>query len=154
MHERIGSCLLPITAVAAARLVYALVGGAVAAGCDTPTAPETPDGALALRAPAVFFQWWQDVERCSGTAGELDRIAWYVVPCLEGEAGFRCDVTPTGLCAGEWRAPHVIALAGPNRFFPDGYVDDEWTVKHEMLHDLLGTAEHPVGFENCHLVRR
>lgn len=48
----------------------------------------------------------------------------------------------------------MIALAGPNRFFPDGYADDEWTVKHEMLHDLLGTPEHPAAFTTCHLLFR
>ncbi len=153
MRERLVSCVLPLTAVAAARLVCALLGGAAAAGCDVATEPALA-GTEMLTPPGAFAQWWQDVERCSGVTGELGRVTWYIVPCQEGEAGFRCEATPGGLCAGEWRSPHTIELAGPNRFFPDGYVDDEWTVKHEMLHDLLGTADHPVAFRNCHLSLR
>jgi len=122
-------------------------------GCDAPTAP-APAGATSLARPAVFAVWWKEVEQCSGATGDLDRVAWYVAPCQAGESGFRCDVTQGGLCAGEWQPPHTITLAGPNRFFPDGYVDDEWTVKHEMLHDLLGTPGHPEAFAICHLQLR
>ena len=150
MHERVVSCVLPLAAVAAARIAIGLIGLA-ALGCEVPTAP-APGATLAP--PAVFDQWWQEVEQCSGVTGAIDRVSWYVVPCAAGEAGFKCDVTPDGLCAGEWRAPHEISLAGPNRFFPEGYADDEWTVKHEMLHDLLGTPDHPEAFRTCHLLLR
>ncbi len=150
MHERVVSWVLPHAAIAAARVLVAVVGVA-AIGCETPTAPA---GGVALTPPAVFSQWWQEVEQCSGVTGVMTRVDWYVVPCTAGEAGFKCDVTEDGLCAGEWRSPHVISLAGPNRFFGDGYLDDEWTVKHEMLHDLLGTPEHPAAFTTCHLLLR
>ena len=150
MHAPVVSCVVPLAAVAAARAVIALIGVA-AAGCEVPTAPR---GDMLRMPPAAFSQWWQEVEQCSGVSGDLARVDWYVVPCADGEAGFTCDVTPDGLCAGEWRAPHVIQLAGPNRFFPAGYVQDEWTVKHEMLHDLLGTADHPQAFKTCHLALR
>jgi hypothetical protein len=143
------SCVMPLAAVAAARVAIALCGAA-AIGCEVPTAPE----GAALAPPAVFAEWWQEVEQCSGVTGDLSRISWYVVPCEDGEAGFKCDVTPNGLCAGEWRSPHVIELAGPNRIFRQGYLDDEWTVKHEMLHDLLGRADHARAFKDCHLVLR
>jgi hypothetical protein len=148
MRERVLSSVLPLAGVA--RVAIALLGmGALA--CEAPT---KPGGAAALRPPAIFSEWWQEVEQCSGTTGDIERVSWYVVPCLDGESGFRCDVTPDGLCAGEWRAPHIIALAGPNRFFPVGYIDDAWTVKHEMLHDLLGRADHPQEFTSCHLALR
>jgi len=150
VRERLISCLLPLTAVGAARLAIALIGIG-AAGCGAPTAPA---GAAALTAPTVFSQWWSEVEQCSGLRGDVDRVSWYVVPCVDGESGFKCDVTQEGLCAGEWRSPHTISLGGPNRFFLDGYMDDEWTVKHEMLHDLLGRADHPVQFADCHLLLR
>jgi hypothetical protein len=150
VRERVVSSVLPLAAIAAARVAVALIGVG-AAGCETPTAPA---GAAALQAPMVFSQWWREVEQCSGLSGDIDRVSWYVVPCIDGESGFKCDVTQEGLCAGEWRAPHVISLGGPNRFFPDGYVDDEWTVKHEMLHDLLGRADHPKEFTSCHLALR
>lgn len=149
MRGRVLSCVLPVAAIAAARAVVAMLGVAAVA-CEVPTAPQ----GVALTPPAVFSDWWQQVEACSGVTGDPTRISWYVVPCEAGEAGFKCDVTPDSLCAGEWRAPHDIELGGPNRFFPVGYVEDEWTVKHEMLHDLLGTADHPVQFESCHLAVR
>jgi hypothetical protein len=150
VHERVVSCLLPLAAVAAARAVIALVGVAAVA-CESPTSPAR---GWPLTPPPVFSEWWQNVEQCSGVTGDVGRINWYVVPCQEGETGFRCEVTPDGLCAGQWRAPHLIELAGPNRIFPHGYVDDEWTVKHEMLHDLLGTVDHPKAFGDCHLALR
>ena len=150
MRAPVVSCVLPLVAVAAARTLIALAGAAVL-GCEVPTSPE---GAVPLSRPAVYAEWWQDVEQCAGVTGDMDRINWYVVPCAEGETGFRCDVTADGVCAGEWRAPHVIELAGPNRIFPEGYADDEWTVKHEMLHDLLGRPDHPPAFKNCHLALR
>jgi len=151
MRERMLSCVLPLVAIAAARLAVTAAGVAVV-GCEVPTSP--PPGAVALERPGVFAVWWQEVEACSGVTGDLSRVAWYQVPCEARENGFPCDVTPDGLCAGEWIAPHTIALGGPNRFFPGGYEDDEWTVKHEMLHDLLGTPDHPVQFQNCHLLLR
>jgi hypothetical protein len=144
------ACVVPFAAVAAARAMIALVGVGLV-GCEIPTSPVS--GAT-LVPPAVFAVWWREVEQCSGVTGDLSRVDWQVVPCAEGETGFRCDVTPGGLCAGEWAAPHEIALAGPNHVFPGGYVDDEWTVKHEMLHDLLGRADHPTAFKDCHLVLR
>jgi hypothetical protein len=150
VRQRIVSCILPLAAVAAARAAIALLGAA-AVGCEAPTSPLD---ARALKPPAIFAEWWHEVERCSGVTGDVGRIAWYVVPCEAGETGFRCEATPDGLCAGEWRAPHLIKLAGPNRIFPEGYVDDAFTVKHEMLHDLLGTADHPTAFEDCHLALR
>jgi hypothetical protein len=145
------SCVLPVAAVAAARVAIALTGVA-AVGCEMPTSP--PPGSMSLAPPSVFAQWWQEVEECSGATGNLSLISWYQVPCKSGETGFPCDVAPDGLCAGEWIAPHTIELGGPNRFFPVGYQADEWTVKHEMLHDLLDTPDHPVQFTNCHLAFR
>jgi len=149
VRGRVLSCVLPVAAIAAARAVVAMLGVAVVA-CEVPTAPR----GTALTPPSDFSDWWKQVEACSGITGDQTRISWYVVPCEAGEAGFKCDVTPDSLCAGEWRAPHDIQLGGPNRFFPVGYVDDEWTVKHEMLHDLLGRADHPKEFEDCGLMRR
>jgi hypothetical protein len=151
VRDRWISCVLPLAAVAAARLGVAL-GGAAILSCEMPASP--PPGATALVQPDVFTVWWQEVEACSGATGDLSRVAWYQVPCEAGENGFACEATPDGLCAGEWVSPHTIELGGPNRFFPGGYATDEWTVKHEMLHDLLGTPDHPVQFENCHLLLR
>jgi len=151
MRCRVISCVLPVVAIAAARLGVALAGTAVVS-CEMPTSLSA--GATLLARPGAFVQWWQEVEACSGVTGDLSRVSWFQVPCEAGENGFPCDVTPEGLCAGEWIGPHTIELGGPNHFFPGGYADDEWTVKHEMLHDLLQTPEHPVQFQNCHLLLR
>jgi hypothetical protein len=143
---------LPVAAAAVLRF-GALALGVGSAGCgEPPTRP--PEGAVRLVAPSVYQTWWADVERCAGVTGDIDRIEWYEVPCTAGETGFECPDTPDGLCAGEWKAPHLISLAGPNALFPDGYVNDEFTVKHEILHDLLQTGDHPVTFQECGLMLR
>jgi hypothetical protein len=137
-------------AAAVVRVVAVVLGVAVA-GCEVPTAPA---GSQPISPLPVYSVWWQQVEQCSGLSGDLGRVAWYVVPCAEGEPGFQCDATPDGLCGGEWIPPHTILLGGPNSVLPAGYADDEFTVKHEMLHDLTGNAEHPDLFKNCHLALR
>jgi hypothetical protein len=144
------SYLLPLAAAAAARGVLLLVGIS-AAGCEAPTAPA---GAQRLTPPPVYSQWWHEVEQCSGLTGDMGRISWYVVPCEKGESGFPCDAAPDHLCGGEWEWPHAILLAGPNRVLTQGYADDEWTVKHEMLHDLTQSGEHDDLFKGCHVALR
>ncbi len=150
MSPRTHWLLLPCAAAAAARVAAAVLASAVA-GCQAPTAPA--NGQL-ISPPPVFSVWWQEVQQCSGLSGDLDRVRWYVVPCEPGEPGFVCEATADGLCGGEWVAPHTILLGGPNKVLPGGYVEDEWTVKHEMLHDLTGSSEHPDLFKNCHLAIR
>ncbi len=150
MSPRAGWSLLGLAAVGAVRVGIAVVGVAVA-GCETPTAPA---GSQAIAPMPIFSSWWQQVEQCSGLSGDLARVDWYVVPCVEGEPGFQCEATPDGLCGGEWLPPHTILLGGPNDVLPGGYVDDEFTVKHEMLHDLAGSPEHTDLFKNCHVALR
>jgi hypothetical protein len=150
MHVHAVSCVATVAAAAVARVLVAVIGIA-GVGCRVTTAPV--DGRR-VDPPASYAVWWQEVERCSGLTGDVSRIAWYVVPCAPGETGFSCPDTPDHLCAGEWLPPHTIVLAGPNRILPDGYLTDEWTVKHEMLHDLTGSPEHPALFKNCHVALR
>lgn len=137
-------------AAAAARVVAAVLV-VVGASCEVPTAPA---GSQPISPLPVYTVWWQQVEQCSGLSGDLGRVDWYVMPCEAGESGFQCEATPDGLCGGEWLPPHTIVLGGPNNVLPGGYADDEFTVKHEMLHDLTGNAEHPDLFKNCHLSLR
>ena len=150
MHKRGVSCLVPLAVVVAARAVVAVMGVAVA-GCEVATAPR---GVSMSVVPVSFSAWWEEMEQCSGVAADLGRISWYEVPCEPGETGFRCEAAPDRLCGGQWRPPHVIELAGPNRVLPDGYKADEWTVKHEMLHDLLGRTDHTNPFKDCHVALR
>ncbi|HEX4931824.1 MAG TPA: hypothetical protein VFV33_01515, partial [Gemmatimonadaceae bacterium] len=46
---------------------------------------------------------------------------------------------PNGPCAGHWRSPHDVYIA-------ETWVHNETLVKHEMLHDVLGTGDHPAAY--------
>ena len=150
MSPRMRWTFVPLAASAVVRVAAALVGAAGVA-CE---APLSPAGSRPLAPQPIYEVWWQQVEQCSGLSGELARVEWYVVPCEAGEPGFQCEATPDGLCGGEWIAPHTILLGGPNEILPDGYATDEFTVKHEMLHDLTGSSDHPDLFKNCHVALR
>jgi len=128
----------------------ALLAGALPAGCRDVLFPANAQPASAL---PVYATWWHQVEACSGLTGDLGLVAWYTVPA-DSVGCFWCEDGPDESCAGEWVAPHAIYLAGPSRFFPQGYGADEWTVKHEMLHDLVGHAGHPRVFNVCGLASR
>jgi hypothetical protein len=98
--------------------------------------PFEPHDARPLDAvPQVYSIWWQQMEDCARVTAPLDQIEWYVVP------GERL-ATPEGLRWGWWSPPHAIYIAEP-------YLEDEWLVEHEMLHDLLQTGAHPAAFETC-----
>jgi hypothetical protein len=148
MHPRATRSVLG--SAAGVRAVTAALGVAGAA-CEAATVPA---GAEPMAPLPVYTVWWQQVEQCSGLSGDLARIDWYVVPCQAGESGFPCEVTADGLCGGEWIPPHTILLGGPNEVLASGYADDEFTVKHEMLHDLTGSVEHPDLFKTCHVALR
>ncbi len=145
------SRLGPLLLVAAAGAVV-MLPGVTGTGCGA--GPIIPSQGQVVVAPPSFAAWWSDVETCSGLAGDLRRVTWVEVPCADGESGFPCAVEPLGLCGGEWYPPHTIWLGGPNSSVPAGYLTDEWTVKHEMLHDLAGTPEHTSVFRDCHLLLR
>ena len=105
-----------------------------AIGCHDPFSPQrVVAGALVLVPPAEYQQWWLDTEQCSGHIGEIGRVKWYVVPNVTyfDYRGERYD--------GYWWESHDILLAGT-------HVMDEGTVRHEMLHDLLNTADHPAEY--------
>jgi hypothetical protein len=124
--------------------------GVAGAGCEISSAPVN---AHRVAAPPSYATWWHETEECSGLTGDLQRVDWFVVPA-DSDGGFWCADGPDYTCAGEWVAPHSIYLAGPSRTYPVGYVADEWTVKHEMLHDLVGRPGHPTPFADCHLESR
>lgn len=136
--------------VAAATLAAALLG---ATACRDATAP-LPQGSWRVAASESYTVWWQEVESCSGLTGDLARIAWHEVPADSAYGGFWCEDAPDNECAGEWVSPHDIYLAGPSALMPEGYVADAWTVKHEMLHDLVGRPGHPQVFADCRLDSR
>jgi hypothetical protein len=89
-------------------------------------APHAP-----FEAPAVYLAWWAEVEACSQKTADFGRVDWRLV-----------DAGPDGTftygrrtAVGAWESPHSIYIS-------DGWVLTEPLVKHEMLHDLLQSANH------------
>lgn len=91
-----------------------------------------PDGAVPLEVPSVYRQWWAELERCAERTANFERITFWKV---KGET-FPC---PKGPCAGRWQSPHHVYIA-------ERWIDNPSLVKHEMLHDLLRTGEHPQAY--------
>jgi hypothetical protein len=98
---------------------------ATAAGCGA-FATELSNR-LPLEPLPVYAEWWSATESCSGRAGDLDAISWYTATGITADGA---------LASGLWRPPHDIILLL-------GRENDEFVVRHEMLHDLLeGDAGH------------
>lgn len=115
------------------------------AGCADAFSP--PEGAERWYPPPVVFDnLWSQVEDCSKLSGDMHRVLWYIVP---GTTTFPCR---WGNCLGEWSAPHYIYLSDAAAH--NLLLEDFFTVKHEMLHDLVGHAGHPPVFEQCGLMRK
>jgi len=70
----------------------------------------------------IYAEWWSATESCSGRTGDLLEIDWYTASSITSDAL---------IARGVWTPPHEITLVR-------GYEENEITVRHEMLHDLLG----------------
>jgi len=70
----------------------------------------------------VYVEWWAATETCSGQRSDLGAIKWYTALTI---------ATEVAVARGVWVPPHEITIVR-------GFEDDEVTVRHEMLHDLLG----------------
>jgi hypothetical protein len=101
----------------------AVVLGSAACGYE-------PNGAAPLDVPPIYRQWWAEIEQCAHKQGAFDRVHFWVI---KGDK-FPC---PNGPCAGHWSSPHDVYIA-------ETWVYNASLVKHEMLHDVLGTGGHPV----------
>ena len=130
-----------------ARSAVALFAVAVAGACaDDPFSP--PEGTERFDPPDAYRAQWAIVEDCSGLRGPFERVRWYRIPtwsfaCPEGN-GVR-------ECFGLWEEPHNIYLG---TFAAGNLNGDYFTVRHEILHDLLGPGQgHPPVFEKCGLIR-
>ena len=88
-----------------------------------------PAGSEPWEPPAVYREWWQKTQACSGLSGNFDRVEWMIVP---GES-FTCS---SGQCVGHWDPGHKIFLAS-------NWSMHEMVVRHEMLHDLMRRSGHP-----------
>lgn len=112
-------------------LCAALLGGACT-GFE-PSAPSLPALAVRIDAPAVYRQWFEETERCSGLVSEFQTVEWYVV---EGVDQFMVDGAPR---VGMWQRSggrSQIVIAG-------NYAGHEMVVRHELLHHLIGEEGHP-----------
>ena len=97
------------------------------AACDFTGLSTRVTGRQPFTPPPVYGEWWAETESCSGATGDLAAIDWYLATGISSDA-----VSAFGL----WLPPHEIVLVR-------GFEDSRFTVRHEMLHDLLrGDPEH------------
>ncbi|MDX1394808.1 MAG: hypothetical protein R3195_10460 [Gemmatimonadota bacterium] len=84
--------------------------------------------------------WWEQVEECVGAEGDIASVRFFRVtapldgpqfPCFDGQR-----------CNGVWLPPDSVLLSA-------ALVENERTVKHEMLHALLRTPSHSDVFFRC-----
>lgn len=87
---------------------------------------------------AIYAQWWVATEACSSRSGEFTDITWFSALTISSSEL---------LAFGLWRAPHEIVIVR-------GYEEDEFIVRHEMLHDLLrGDPGHEdASWHTCELI--
>lgn len=106
--------------------------------------PFEPQGAYRIEPPPEYRVAWTKVEICSGLRGSFARVRWHAVP----QSPFPC---PGGrVCRGVWVPAHNIYIA---QGFLRDIGDDLFTVRHEILHDLLQRDGHPPVFVTCGLLR-
>src|SRR5438067_209289 len=100
-------------------------------GCSDPLAP-LPSGAVPFTPPLAYLAWWEEVEQCSGKIGDYSSVSWYEVP-----DSARFTVGNDHFFIGYWQpGRNSITLAGLR-------VNDSLVVRHEELHAILNTADHP-----------
>jgi hypothetical protein len=120
-----------------------LVAAVSACSSLAPSAPELPPGSVRLSEPAVYLEWAQRTQSCSGLATDLSTVQFYVVPGVETFS------TEEGQKVGLWSRS-----GGINRIVIAGnYANHEMVVRHEMLHALLQHEGHPTDYfvDRCHL---
>jgi hypothetical protein len=105
--------------------------------------PPLPAQAQQVLPPDEYRTWWSETEACAGRSGDIDQIAWYLVPDAE------TFDSKSGLKVGLWTHSGEgvrIVIAG-------NYADNELVVRHEMLHALLDREGHPAEYfeTRCHL---
>ena len=103
---------------------------------------EPPSGTYRFVPSARYHDLWARVSDCAGLTGDIRKVEWNVVP---GDF-FQCG---DQACEGLWVAPHSIFLA-------ESTVNDSltgyFTVRHEILHELVRKAGHPSVFVKCGLL--
>jgi hypothetical protein len=126
--------------------VYGLGLPALLSACSSiaaPTESTLPAGAIEIAAPAIYRDWHQKTQACSGLTEEFSTVKFYVVPGVETFS------TGEGQKVGQW-----IRDGGTNRIIVAGnYQNHEMVVSHELLHSLLNREGHPAEYfaERCKL---
>lgn len=80
-----------------------------------------------METPAIYRQWYSEVEACSGLTGNFDRVRWQHAPEIR---------QGTSRYYGYWYPKHTITIR-------DDSALNEKIVKHEEMHDLLQSGDHP-----------
>ena len=88
--------------------------------CDLPTSL-TKVGVEPYAPLPEYVEFWSETESCSERSGELELIRWFTAVAIS---------SGPGITRGLWEPPHDITVLS-------GLEEDERTVRHEMLHDLL-----------------
>jgi hypothetical protein len=117
------------------RTACSILGSLALSGCAAlaPNQVVLPVGAVPVAAPAIYREWYQRTEACSGRSGNLEAVQFYVVPGVET---FETrDGPQVGVWIGEGGS-HRIVIAG-------NYQGHEMVVRHELLHTLLRQTGHP-----------
>jgi hypothetical protein len=119
-----------------------LIGACVGPAREAPLAPEalarwvveTHDASRAFVPPAQYRIWWAElVQECGcRPAARFDDLQFYA---LRGNT-FAC--ARAARCYGAYVGDGIDAV-----FLADLHVDDPKTVRHELLHAVLGTSHHP-----------
>jgi len=90
------------------------------------TAPPVDTAAEEFAPPAVYQTWWNLTQSCSGLSGDMGRVKWFIMPKV------KVFLLNDQYVSGYWSsADNRIVLA-------QAVVDQGPSVRHEMLHALLG----------------
>lgn len=118
-------------------LAAALLATAAACHSDAVTGPDPyfPEGAVAFNPPPrIYTTWWADVQHCSGLSAPFASVHYYYFPAT----GFFYVKGDEVL--GVW------AQRGNRITVAEGVALDPFVVRHEMLHALLQTGQHPAAY--------
>jgi hypothetical protein len=118
-------------------LVLALSG---VVGCEPIIGPEytLPPDAVPVEPGESYATWYAQAEACAGIEGDFAAVRWFEVP---GERWW--DPLHEQYAIGTWRRPHDI-------YITTAHIDDEFLVKHEVIHDLLqGGYKYDPRFQDC-----
>lgn len=120
------------------QLSLLLLTATLSVACADALSPWEMPNAEPLQRPPRYLDLWEEVERCSGKSGDISRIRWLHLP---NESSFRYHGRTY---SGYWWPTRQILLAG-------NHTGNDHLVRHEMLHDLLNTGNHPARYfsERC-----